>query len=463
MGRIAELFEKKAIGTITDEELKELTQLQKEAKTLATEKDENSEGEEDNKEEEKKEDDKGEEATAEAEVDKLAQRFADGFTGAMGGFSNKLDKVLSAIESKADTTITTSQSKNNGYIFDQKLGKKIAVSELAEQKVALKDRKAAGKSVTEVSMKTVHFLQALAQKNVEKLQLLSEGTAADGGFLVPEEFANMIIEDVRDMNVMRQIARPPITISSDTFHLPNLASRPVAAWRNEKAVKSTSTANFGENVFTPYSLAVIVGLTNELVADASLGVGASIVNYVANLMSISINEKEEQAFWTGSGSGQPTGIDGGAYTLRSLSGGITDTTRADSLIRAYWRTPQGYRNRGVWVMNSATMEKVSTLKDSQNNYLLRRLGDSQAQPTLVGKQVWESNYLAGGVALFGSFADSYQIVDREGISVRVSDEATVAGNSAFERNLTYIRVEKRVDAEVVLQTALTKITSLGTP
>lgn len=437
MGRIAELIEKKALGTISAEEATELTTLMSEAQV-------NAENKEAVKEEEKVED--------------LAQGLADTI-GTM--LEEKMAKVMEATQ-KAQETEAEVADKTGGFIFDSKLGKKFSVNELAEKKIVLESRKVAGKSVTEVSAKTVYFLQALTQKNVEKLQLLSEGTAADGGYLVPEEFANMIIEDVRDMNIMRQISRPAITISSDTFHLPNLASRPVAAWRNEKAVKNTSTANFGENVFTPYSLAVIVGLSNELVADASMGVGGSIVNYVGGLMSTSINEKEEQAFWVGSGSGQPSGVDGSVYTLRTVAADVTDVSRADAIISAFHRTPQGHRQRGVWVANSGTWENISQLKDTQNNYLLTSLANSPTQ-TLKGRPVYESNYLAGGTLLYGAFQDAYQIVDREGISVRVSDEATVAGSSAFEKNLTYIRVEKRVDAEVVLASAITKVTGLGTP
>ncbi len=453
MGRLAELFEKKAMGTISAEETKEFETMQKEAAALIN-----------------KEVDAPpapaptpEPAPApgdpEAEVEKLAQKFADSVTSKMGGneMGEKMDKILAAIASHGEAPLVPVAGK--GYIFDRKLGKKIGVDELSAQKVVLENRAHFGKKVTEVSMKTVHFIAALREKNVEKLQVLSEGTGADGGFLVPEEFANMIVEDIRDINVMRQIAAPAIPITSDTFHLPGLTSRPKAAWRGEKATKNTSTAAFGENVFTPYSLASIVPMSNELVADASLGVGASIVNYVGNLMATSLAEEEERAFWTGSGSGRPTGVDGGAYSLRTVSAGITDTTRADAIIAGFQRTPQGYRNRGVWVGNSATWEKVAQLKDSQNRYLLTDLANSPTQ-TLRGRPVYESNYLAGGTLLFGDF-NFYQIVDREGISVRVSDEATVGGRSGFETNTTFVRTEKRVDAELTLVAAITKVSGLG--
>jgi HK97 family phage major capsid protein len=92
------------------------------------------------------------------------------------------------------------------------------------------------------------------------------------------------------------------------------------------------------------------------------------------------------------------------------------------------------------------------------------LSDLAGSPTqlLRGRPVYESNNLPGGTAIFADLS-YYQIVDREGISVRVSDEATVAGSSAFEKNLTFVRVEKRVDAEVTLPAAFTRVDGLGTP
>jgi HK97 family phage major capsid protein len=195
--------------------------------------------------------------------------------------------------------------------------------------------------------------------------------------LVPEEFANVIVEDIRDQNIMRQLASV-MTTNTDTVHIPSLISRPKAAWRAEKATKNTSTATFSENVLTPYSLAAIVPLSNELVADAQLGVGGSIVNYIAGLMATLPCRKEEAAFWVGSGSGQPTGVDGGGYTLRTVAAGAgaTDSQRADAIMNAYHNTPQGYRNRAVWVGNMGTWGEVGRLKDSQNRYLLTDLAGS---------------------------------------------------------------------------------------
>lgn len=434
MARIKELLEKKAKGEITDVELKELQELQAEAQEV----NETTTGEDENAQEE------------EEAISKMADKLAE---SAMGRLEAGLQKVIKSMEEKKDTSVIVSHESK--FIVDPKLGRK-TVEELSEIKVAIPGRE--DKKVKEVSMKTMHFLNALFTGDKEKLQVLVEGTGGLGGFLVPEEFANMIVEDIRDQVVMRQLA-DVLTTTSDTLHLPNLARRPKANWRGEAAAKSTSTVEWGENVFTPYSLASIVTLSNELVADASLGVNGSIVNYVSQVIVRALAETEDKAFFVGSGSGQPTGIE--TYTFRIVAASNNDASRADAIKQAFIRTPQGYRGRGAWVMNSATLEKVYTLKDSQGNYLVNRLSDNPFA-TLAGRPVYEQNDLAGGKAFFGDFS-YYKIVDREGISVRVSDEATVGGSSGFEKNLTHVRVEKRVDGELTLTEPITEVTGLGTP
>ena len=105
--------------------------------------------------------------------------------------------------------------------------------------------------------------------------------------------------------------------------------------------------------------------------------------------------------------------------------------------------------------------RVSGLKDTTGQYLLTSLANSPTQ-SLRGRPVYESAFVQQGKLFFGDFS-YYQIVDREGISVRVSDEATVGGSSAFEKNLTFVRLEKRVDAELLLPAAITEVQGIGTP
>lgn len=432
MGILKELREKQTKGELTEEETKQLAELEADVKEEGTDK------------------------PVVTPVTPVVPTDDDGDEKAIDDLAEKLaSATMDKLDAKKPSEPEIKVISDAKYIVDPQLGK-VSVQKLDEVKYELSDRKAAGKKFYEVSKKTIHFLQALVQGDRQKLQLLVEGTGARGGFLVPEDFVNIIIEDRRDVTVMRNLATV-LPVSTDTIHIPNLASRPKAFWRSEGAVKSTTTVDFGETVLTPYSLAAIVGLSNELVADAQLGVGASIVNVVAGYMARALSEEEDKAFWTGNGSGKPTGIDN--YSFSTITAAGSDSGRADAIIQSIFRLNQGYRNGAAFVANRNTWAKVATLKDSQNNYLLSDLGSASA-PLLRGLRTYEQNDIGDGKMFVGDFS-YYYIADRQGIQVDVSTEATVASQSAFERNLTFVRVEERVDGELTLTQPIVEIQGLG--
>lgn len=448
MGRISEL---KAKEKLTKAEQKELDELLAEAKAAQAEDKKPAdadEGEEvtvpdpgDDEDEEVTE----EEAKA---IDSMADSIAKKSMEKVAGPLSAIVEKLSAYQAP-DVKVESPK-----FIVDKQMGK-VSVEDLAAEKVELPNRD--GKKFKEVSKRTSHWITGLLLNDKEKIQLLTEGTGAQGGFLVPEDFANVLLEDLRDAVVMRQLADVRTT-TSDTVHIPRVDRFPKASWRSEGAVKATSTVQFAENVLTPYSLASIVTLTKELVDDATLGVGGSVVNKVAELMTGSIAETEDRAFWVGNGSGQPTGIDNYTFDV-TLSASTTDANRADTVLAAYSRLPQGYRNRASWVMNQRTLGSIRRLKDSNNQYLLLGIGVTP-QPTLLGRPVYEQNDIGDGKAFFGDFSQ-YTIVDREGIQVAQTDVGTVAGYSAFERNLVHVRVEKRVDGELNTTRSIVEVSGLG--
>lgn len=425
MGRIKELQDKVAKGLASAEEVSELDALKAEAKEIS---------------------DVETKAVAEEEaaVERLAGQIAD---KAMENLTAKLEAGVKE-DKKEDTPKKAVTSKT--VIVDRTYGK-LTAEQLDDIKEEIAERKTAGKKHTTISQRTKHFMNALITGDVQKLQVLTEGTAAAGGYLVPEDFMNMIVEDLRDATVMRQIGSV-MTTTTDTVHLPKLDTRPKAAWRSEGAVKNTSTAQFSELVFTPYSLASIVTLSQELADDAVLGVGGSVVNYIAGLITQALAEEEDSAFFTGNGTGKPTGVSTYSIGSRAKSANL-----ADDVIELFHDLKQGYRGRAVWVGNARTLATVRQLKDSQNRYLVQNLGDSP-YGSLIGRPMYEQNNLSNELYV-GDFS-YYKIVDRQGISVRVSDEATVGGSSAFEKNLVHVRVEKRTDGELTLTEALKKVTGI---
>lgn len=424
MGRIKDLRDKVSKGEATEAEVAELKELEADAVDVVAEKQAAQEAE-----------DKSIDALATAISEKAFAQFTEKIAGEV-----KEEKAAPKVEVKSQRVV-----------MDKSLGE-VSVDKLAEIKHSIPERVAAGKKFTEVTGKTIHFVHALLTNDVQKLQVLTEGTAAAGGYLVPEEFANMIIEDMRDATIMRQLATTMNT-GSDTLHLPRLDTRPQAGWRSEGAVKLTSTAQFSEIVLTPYSLASIVTLSQELADDATLGTNGSVINLIAGYITQALAEAEDKAFWTGSGSGRPTGV-----STYSVGSRVKGSNFADTIISLYHDLKQGYRPRAAWVANATVLAQVRQLKDSQNRYLVQNLGDSPFG-SLLGRPIYEQNDLAQSELYFGDFS-YYTIADRQGVSVRVSDEATVGGSSAFEKNLVHVRVEKRVDGELTLTEAVKKITNI---
>jgi HK97 family phage major capsid protein len=298
------------------------------------------------------------------------------------------------------------------------------------------------------------FFKALIMNDKTKLQVLAEGTNALGGFLVPDVLYRDIVEELRDNAVIRSRAT---VIDPCPRHLDitQLASRPKVYWRGEAAVKSTSTAEFSNIALTPYSLAVIVVLTRELVADAAIP--PSIINYVVRLIATAIGEEEDKVFTVGNGSSQPTGIDNYASgTGIRVVTTPANVLAADSLIQAFYTLGSKYRSRAVWIMNSQTLTKAMQLKDSQNRYLFVADPTGVLPGTLLGRPVIEQNNLANARIWLGDLR-GYWIGVREGITVMQSEEATVASYSLFERNEIAIRVEERIDGEIADVNAFVEI------
>jgi len=301
-------------------------------------------------------------------------------------------------------------------------------------------------SVKEMDAQTrsTEFIRALLTNQKEKLQVLSEGTNALGGYLVPAVLYNQIVEEQRDVAVIRPRATV-IDPCPKQLNIDQLATRPKVYWRSEAAVKSTSTLQFNQISLTPYSLAVIVVLTKELVADAQIP--PSIINYVINQIATAIAEEEDKVFMVGTGSGQPTGIDTYSSTVHRTVTTAANVLTYDCLVDALYKLGSKYRRNAVWLMNSNTLRKVMLLKDSQNRPIFVADPTGDLPGTVLGRPVLEQNNLAES-HIWLIDLKGYWIGVREGINVMQSEEASVGGYSTFERNEVAIRVEERVDGEL---------------
>lgn len=290
----------------------------------------------------------------------------------------------------------------------------------------------------------------------QKLEPLVEGTATEGGNLVPTVLYNKLIPLLED----KAVIKPRATVidmsgmKTNQLNISSITSKPVAQWGSENAAKATSSMTFGQISLTPYLLACIVPISAQLRDDSPF----NVVKIVTQALAEAYSKAEEKAFATGSGSGQPTGID--TYTAgRTVNAG--GALSFDHINSAYWRMPQAYRNKAVWLMNGYTIEIVAQLKDSQNRPLLLDTGilTNPGIPALKGRPVLEQNDLPHTSIYFIDLSQ-YWIGEKLPMTIDIADQATVGGVSLWERNLIAIRLEGRVDGELTTTRAFVEITGI---
>ena len=120
--------------------------------------------------------------------------------------------------------------------------------------------------------------------------------------------------------------------------------------------------------------------------------------------------------------------------------------QADELIDLWDSVLSEYRNRGDWLMSSATWSGIRKLKDSNENYLVCPIGSAGelrllGRPVVLDPNVADAAFDAKSV-VFGDFG-GYFIRDVRGVRYERSDDF------AFTSDLVTFRARLRTDGDLV--------------
>lgn len=311
------------------------------------------------------------------------------------------------------------------------------------------------KSVGEMTTKEkiVGFFQAMVQNNHGVMKALSEGTAADGGYLFPDEFRAEVIRDIAESSYRMRNEVTVIPMRRDVMNIPTLASRPHVVWTEENATKSTTTASFGNVTLTVKKMAAILYASDELIDDST---EVDIVNFIIGLFSEAIGEEEDRVVWRGNGTTEPTGIvtakTAGAIATRSGAGGLT----TDMLIDLAFDLPAKYHANAKYYVHRSNMRELRKMKDSNGRYYWQDPITANSQALFNGYPVVEVNDLAESEIYFGDLKKAYWLGDRQRMTVKVSQDT----ETAFTKDQTAIRVVSRIAGNVVLGAAVRAIVSI---
>ena len=280
------------------------------------------------------------------------------------------------------------------------------------------------------------------------LNALEEGTDSEGGYLVPDEFEHTLVQALEEENIFRQLAKVIRTSSGDR-KIPVVATHGTAAWLDEEEAYTESDESFGQVSIGAHKLGTMIKISEELMADSAF----NMESYIATEFDRRIGAKEEEAFFTGNGTGKPLGFlaaTGGAQT--GVTTASATALKADEVIDLFYSLKTPYRKNAVWIVNDATIKELRKLKLGTGEYLWQPALTANTPDMILGRPVKTSAFMptieAGAKTVaFGDFG-YYWIADRQGRSFKKLTELFAAnGQIGF-------LASQRVDGKLILPEAI---------
>lgn len=290
------------------------------------------------------------------------------------------------------------------------------------------------------------MLNALRTNFRQVSDVLSEGVDANGGYLVPEEYDNRLIDTLTEENIMRKLGH---TITTSGEHKINIAAtKPAAAWIDEGGALTFGDATFAQINLDAHKLHVAVKVTEELLYDNAFG----LESYIIEQFGKALSNAEEDAFLNGDGVGKPLGLfsdKGGEVAVTAAS---ATAITADEIINLVYSLKRPYRKNAKFIMNDQTIAALRKLKDNNGAYLWQPSLQAGEVDRLFGYEVYTSPYvptIATGkpVIAFGDFS-YYNIGDRGTRSFAELKEL-YAGNG-----MVGFVAKERVDGKLILPEAV---------
>lgn len=288
--------------------------------------------------------------------------------------------------------------------------------------------------------------------NALQTRAMSSTTGSAGGYLVPDEFANKIIEKLANVSVMRKLAT--IIQTRGDYKIPIANGKGSVFWTGESAALTESDPDFDQKTLDAYKLTYLVRVPEELAHDESF----DLFGYLARCYADLAGEAQESKFFQGSGTSEITGAITGASA--GVTAAATSAITMDELLSLKYALKPQYWAGASWIFNPATAGAVRKLKDSNGRYLWQPSLQVGQPDNFDGKPVYVTAGMPDMAAssvpvLFGDFS-YYWITERGGrVFQTLKERYADVGQIGF-------RGYERVDGALTLSETVKKITMAAT-
>lgn len=267
-----------------------------------------------------------------------------------------------------------------------------------------------------------HMVSADEQRALERAMSLTDSA---GGYLVPFQLdPTVIITSAGSANQIRQAARQ-VVATGDVWNGVS-AGAVTWGWAAEATQATDNSPTFAQPSIPVYKAQGFVPISIEALQDA-----ANVTTEVGRLLAFGKDVLEAQAFISGTGTGQPTGLvtalnaAGAGVAVNSVATGAiaaADIYALDNALAAR------YRGNASFLGNRSTYNSIRALGTGGGSDMWERIS-ADRPALLMGQPVYEAEAMAtaktttdvdpartDSVLVYGDF-EHYVIADRVGMQV----------------------------------------------
>ena len=263
----------------------------------------------------------------------------------------------------------------------------------------------------------------------------SNVTKTDNGAVIPTTIANQIIERVKQLAPLYELATK--------FNVKGKLTFPVAgddfttAYHDEFTALTSQKTVFNSVELGGYLAGALSKVSNSLITNSQF----DIVSYVVNKIAESVARFLEHELITGTEKiNGVLDLNGNSKTVTKVET-VNDVPTVDELIALQFKIPQQYQSGCMWLVSNKTLVALRQLKDDNHRYLLQDDITNGFGYSLLGKAVMVSDNMTDKNVVYGDFSAMYVNV-HEGASVQVLTEKYADEHATGV--LTWLEVDARV-------------------
>lgn len=283
----------------------------------------------------------------------------------------------------------------------------------------------------------------------------NENTGADGGFLVPTDFANAI-----RAHAFGQDSFIPMTdnnpVSGNGMTFPRDETTPWgsngvrAYWEGEAGSATNTKPLVGTDTLRLRKLMALVPVTDELLADAT-----ALDNYISTKTGDSIRWKSNDALINGTGAGMPLGILNAAalVSVAKETSQTATTFNAANVAKMFARMPAESMSNAVWIINNDVFPQLIVMTIGDTPVWNPDMSGRSPAGLLLGRPI----ILSQSCKTLGTKGDVLFVDWKKYLTITKSTGVEMASSMHlyFEAGLTAFRATFRVDGQPWLKASIT--------